>query len=45
MKARKVTYFEDGEREALPLEEAGNQLDQVVKGAGGKVGQLPELVP
>lgn len=42
---RHVTYFEYGEREALPLKEAGDQLNQVVKGAAGKVGQLPELVP
>lgn len=40
-----ATYFEDGEREALPLEEAANQLGQVVEGAAGKVGQLLELVP
>lgn len=40
-----ATYFEDGKREALALEEAGNQLGQVVKGAAGKAGQLLELIP
>lgn len=40
-----INYFENGEWEAFPLKEAGDQLDQIVKGAAGKVGQLPELVP
>lgn len=40
-----ATYFEDGYWEALPLEEAGDQLGQVVEGAAGKVGQLLELIP
>lgn len=31
-----VTYFEYGERVALPLEEAGNKLHQVAEGAAGK---------
>ena len=40
-----TAYFEDGKWEAFPLKEASNQMDQVVKRAAGKVGQLPELVP
>lgn len=40
-----ATYFEDGNREALSLEEAGDQLGQVVGCAAGKVGQLLEPVP
>lgn len=45
--ARRVeeTHFEDGNGEALLLEEAGEQLGQVVEGAAGKVGQLLELIP
>lgn len=41
----KATYFEDGNGEALPLEEAGDQLGQVVECAAGKVGQLLEFIP
>lgn len=40
-----ATYFEDGNREAPPLEEAGDQLGQVVECAAGKVGQLLEFIP
>lgn len=40
-----ATYFEDGNREALALEEGGDQLGQVAECAAGKVGQLLELIP
>ncbi len=40
-----VTYFKYGEWKALSLKEVRNQVDQVVKGAAGKVGQLLEFVP
>lgn len=39
------THLKYGERETLPLEEVGEQLDQVVEHDGGQVGQLLELVP
>lgn len=40
-----LAYFEQREREALVLEEAGHELDQIVKSLGGKVGKLPEFIP
>lgn len=40
-----VSYFQDGEWETLPLKEAGDQVNQIIEGAAGKAGQLPELVP
>lgn len=39
------THLKYGERETLPLEEVGDQLDQVVEHYAGQVGQLLELVP
>lgn len=38
-------HLKYGERETLPLEEVGDQLDQVVEHYAGQVGQLLELVP
>lgn len=40
-----MTHFENGEWEALLLKKAGQEMDQVVKGAARKVGQVLELVP
>lgn len=39
------THLKYGERETLPLEEVGDQLDQVVENYAGEVGHLLELVP
>ena len=40
-----VSHLEDGEREALPEQEARDQLHQVREHAAAEAGQLLELVP
>ena len=44
-RGRGASHLEDGEREALPEQEACDQLHQVREHAAAEAGQLLELVP